>query len=47
LIAADFKEIQDCQRLSGFWLTCVIVRNVLAVFLNRERAASGDNDMLT
>jgi hypothetical protein len=36
LIAADFKEIQDCQRLSGFWLARVIVRYVLAVLLNRE-----------
>jgi hypothetical protein len=36
LIAADFKEIQDCQRLSGFWLVGVIVRDVLAVLLNRE-----------
>jgi hypothetical protein len=36
LIAADFKEIQDCQRLSGFRLTRVIIRDVLAILLNRE-----------
>jgi hypothetical protein len=36
LIAADFKEIQDSQRLSGFRLARVTVRNVLAVLLNRE-----------
>jgi len=36
LIATDFKEIQNSQRLSGFWFARVIVRNVLAVLLNRE-----------
>jgi hypothetical protein len=36
LIAADFKEIQDGQRLSGFRLVWVIVRDVLAILLNRE-----------